>query len=96
MRAAKAKKLYHGRCLFCGDGGAGLLDNHRGLVPGSAGGTYTWANTIPACPSCHRKCHLGLIKVLGRFLGSSGTYYYRCEVDGEERFLADAPPPPNE
>lgn len=93
MRAAKAKKNWIGACLFCGGGDASLLDNHRGLVEGKAGGKYTWANTLPLCPNCHRKCHLGQIEVLGRHPSTGGCFYYRISEAGVERLVKEAPCP---
>lgn len=91
MRAAAAKKNWIGACLFCGAGDASLLDNHRGLVQGSEGGRYEWANILPLCPNCHRKCHQGHIEVLGRHPSTGGVFYYRIREAGVERLVKEAP-----
>lgn len=93
MRAAAAKKQYIRACLLCSTPfDPAVLDNHRGLVEGKDGGRYEWANIIPACPTCHRRVHLGEVQVLGRYPSTSGVPYYHVRVGGVEKFLKEAPP----
>jgi hypothetical protein len=66
-------KLIDKECLFCGEKEYKLLDCHR-IYPGEKGGTYVQRNTITSCANCHRKMHGGLIRVVGKYLGSDGRW----------------------
>lgn len=93
MRAKTAKRAYIGSCLVCGEADPAALDCHRALVPGKDGGGYGSPDTLMVlCATCHRKAHAGSIAVLGRHLGTSGRYFWRCRIDGAERLIPDTPP----
>lgn len=66
-------KLVDKQCLFCGEDKYELLDCHR-IFPGEKGGTYVPRNTITSCANCHRKMHSGIIKVVGKYLSTSGSW----------------------
>ena len=66
-------KLINKECLFCGENKYVLLDAHR-IYPGELGGTYTPRNTITSCANCHRKMHSGIIRVIGKYLSTSGQW----------------------
>jgi hypothetical protein len=71
-----------GKCALCGCADRAALQCHR-LVPGAAGGRYTWANTVCVCANCHTK-----IRLLGRRTGTGGTYLHLV-VGGEEKFIRE-------
>lgn len=79
------KKLLYKECLFCGEDDYDLLDVHR-VLPGSEKGTYHNRNTICCCSLCHRKCHSGRIKVLGKHLSTTGRWVVHYTEDGEEHW----------
>lgn len=79
----KQKKRIDGKCVFCGEADYSLLDVHR-IVPGSK---YTKAGTVTVCSLCHRKCHSGRIKIVGKYFTSGGCYVVNCIIDDEELWL---------
>lgn len=70
-------------CYFCSESDYRLLDCHR-IVPGAEGGTYHPWNTLTLCVACHRKVHVGIIKVLGRYkcAGGKRLSVVKYEEDG--------------
>ena len=82
----KIKKHIDKKCVFCGEDDYNLLDVHR-IVPGKEGGRYSEINTATNCVNCHRKCHSGRIKILGKHFCTSGRYIIHCFIDGEENWL---------
>jgi hypothetical protein len=81
----KVRKKVEGRCYFCTCDDYALLDVHR-IVPGEEGGQYTDYNTVVVCSNCHRRCHSGSIKILGKHFSSSGKYVLNYIEDGVERW----------
>lgn len=69
MTKKQTFKYQDKECFFCGT--KETLDAHR-LIPGKEGGKYTRWNTITTCCNCHRKCHLGIIKVIGKYQTTAG------------------------
>lgn len=84
----EGRKRAAGRCLFCPEAAYAVLDSHR-VIPGEAGGTYRWDNIIPACATCHRKAHAGLIVVHERRATSGGRHAVRATVDGVENWYIE-------
>jgi hypothetical protein len=76
-------KLVDKKCYFCPVNE--VLDAHR-ILPGEKGGKYTRQNTVTICPNCHRKCHTGIIKILGRHYTTAGTYIMHWIEDGQEHW----------
>jgi hypothetical protein len=81
----KHKKHNDKQCYFCNESDYDLLDCHR-IIPGSENGKYTDWNTIVCCSCCHRKCHSGRIKVLGKYFSTSGKWVLNYIEDGEEKW----------
>ena len=79
------RKRLDRECYFCGEEDYELLDAHR-IVPGADGGKYTDFNTLTCCANCHRKCHSGRIKVLGRHSSTAGRRVLHYIEDGEEKW----------
>jgi hypothetical protein len=81
------KKRYDGECFFCGEKRYELLDAHR-LIEGKDGGKYNWWNTITCCSKCHRKCHTGIIKILGKHkcMGGKKLCMIHYIEDGVEKW----------
>ena len=71
------------QCYFCEEGDYNLLDCHR-IIPGAEGGKYTDYNSLVICSNCHRKCHSGAIKVIGRHFSTTGRYVLNYIEDGKE------------
>lgn len=65
------RKLFDAKCFFCSEDKYELLDAHR-ILEGKDGGKYNWENTLTLCANCHRKCHTGIIKILGSHKSTSG------------------------
>jgi ferredoxin len=82
----KTKKRVDRKCAFCPVDDYSLLDVHR-IIPGEEGGKYTDINTVTSCGNCHRKCHSGRIKILGKHPCTSGRYVLHCIIDDEEKWL---------
>lgn len=72
---SKQQIIKHNRknCFFCGESEYGLLDAHR-ILPGEKGGTYHHINVLTLCANCHRKAHLGIIKIDKKYYTSSGKW----------------------
>lgn len=82
----QCRKLFDGKCFFCGLADYELLDSHR-HVPGEEKGTYDWNNQITCCALCHRKIHTNRIKILGHHPSTSGQYYvHYIDEDGVEKW----------
>ncbi len=82
------KKLFDGECFFCGEKRYELLDSHR-IVEGQDGGTYNWWNMLTTCALCHRKCHTGIIKILGKHKCMGGKkleVIHYIDEDGVEKW----------
>ena len=79
----QVKKKIDRCCYFCEEDDYALLDCHR-IVPGEEGGKYTDHNTLTTCANCHRKCHSGKIKILGKYFSTAGRYVLHYEENGEE------------
>lgn len=79
------KKLHDKSCYFCGCEEYGLLDVHR-IVFASEGGKYDEWNSMTLCCLCHRKIHIGLIKIIGKFMSSLGKpVIIYIDEDGTEK-----------
>lgn len=72
-------------CYFCGESDYDLLDVHR-ILPGSENGKYVTANMVTCCALCHRKCHSGRIKIIGRHFSTSGKFVLHFMEDNVEKF----------
>jgi len=79
------KKKIDKCCYFCEERDYSVLDVHR-IVPGEEGGTYTDFNTLTCCANCHRKCHSGVIKILGKYYSTSGKYVVNYIENNEEKW----------
>lgn len=79
----KEKKKIDRRCYFCEENNYSLLDVHR-IIPGEEGGSYTDFNTVTCCANCHRKCHSGIIKIIGKHYSTAGKYVLHYVENGEE------------
>lgn len=79
----KEKKKIDKNCYFCNEDNYNVLDVHR-IKPGSEGGTYSNFNTVTCCSNCHRKCHSGDIKILGKHYSTAGRYVLHYIQEGEE------------
>ena len=79
--------MFDKECFFCGENRYELLDAHR-IFEGKDGGTYNWWNMITTCASCHRKCHAGIIKILGkhRCTGPRLEVIHYIDEDGQEKW----------
>lgn len=88
VRVKEGRRRAAGRCTFCPEAAYAVRDVHR-IVPGAAGGTYAWANTVPVCSNCHRRIHAGLITIHGRRLTSSGRHVLHCTIDHVEQFVRE-------
>ena len=76
----QCRKKYDKHCFFCGESKYELLDAHR-IFEGVDGGKYNWHNILTVCAGCHRKITVGVIKVIGRHLHTSGKYIIHY-IDG--------------
>lgn len=85
MSIQQIKKLCDKECYFCGEKEYTLLDAHR-IKEGSQGGKYEWWNILVLCSNCHRRIHSELIKILGKYKCSNGTYVIHYIEDGKEKF----------
>ncbi len=83
----QCKKLWDKECYFCGESQYELLDTHR-IVEGQDGGTYNWWNMLTTCVKCHRKCHTGIIKILGKHhcMGGSKLSILHYLEEGVEKW----------
>lgn len=72
-------------CKICGENNYNLLDVHR-ITPGKEGGSYSVANSVVLCCSCHRKVHAEQIIIKGWF-HSTGGRLLLIEENGEEKFI---------
>lgn len=77
------KKQCDKKCYFCPCDEYALLDSHR-ILPGEEGGKYTWHNMLTTCSLCHRKIHAGIIKIMGRYLSTSGKYVIHYTENDKE------------
>lgn len=82
----QCRKLFDGKCFFCGIDDYDLLDTHR-IFEGSQGGTYHWLNMLTTCTLCHRKCHTGKIKILGHHPSTGGWFVHYIDENGEEKWV---------
>ena len=80
----KIKKLSDGKCHICKCSDYEVLDLHR-IFPGEFGGKYDDQNTLTLCANCHRKVHTGIIRILGKFFTSGGTWVVNYVENGVER-----------
>lgn len=78
----KLKKLLDKKCCICEENQC--LDVHR-LTPGKDGGKYVEGNCVTICPNCHRKCHSGIIKIVGKYYCTSGRYIIKYIENEEEK-----------
>lgn len=87
MSIQQTKKLFDGKCYFCGEDRYELLDSHR-IIEGQDGGTYNWWNMLTTCALCHRKCHTGIIKILGKHkcMGGNKLEILHYIEDGVEKW----------
>jgi len=85
MNKKKLKKRSDKKCHFCDEADYSLLDCHR-MIPGSKGGKYTEFNMVTCCANCHRKCHSGRIKIIGKYPSTSGEYVINYIEDDEEKW----------
>ncbi len=58
------------------------LDNHH-IISKSKGGTNNKYNITKLCQNCHKKCHIGEINILGKFLSTNG-YILRFDLNPTE------------
>jgi hypothetical protein len=79
----KEKKLSDKQCYFCECNDYKLLDLHR-IVEGQHGGEYTENNTISVCAMCHRKIHVGIIKIDRKYFSSDGKYVLHYWIEDQE------------
>lgn len=77
------KKLCEGKCFFCEESKYELLDAHR-ILEGKDGGKYNWENMLILCANCHRKCHSGVIKILGSHNSTLGKRAIHYIEDGKD------------
>lgn len=88
----KIKKLMDKECFFCGCDTYELLDVHR-IIEGKDGGTYNWWNMLTTCTLCHRKCHVGIIKILGKHPSAGQNIWTLHYIeDGEEKWRGPKSP----
>jgi hypothetical protein len=78
----KQKKRIDKKCTFCEVDDYNLLDVHR-IIPGSK---YTKWGTATTCANCHRKCHSGEIKILGKYKSIVGNVINYME-NNEEKWV---------
>lgn len=82
----QCRKLFDGKCFFCGESEYKLLDCHR-IYEGKNGGNYAWENTLTVCCKCHRKIHNKLIQILGSHPSSLGKrVIHYIDEDGQEKW----------
>lgn len=85
----QCRKRFDGKCFFCGIADYDLLDSHR-IFEGQDGGKYNWDNVMTCCALCHRKCHAGIIKVLGKHPSTSGRWFVNyIDEEGNEQWKAN-------
>ena len=88
MSKKQIKKMHDKECYFCGENRYELLDAHR-IIEGNEGGKYNWSNMLTICALCHRKCHTGIIKILGKHKCMGGDkleVIHYIDEDGEEKW----------
>jgi 5-methylcytosine-specific restriction endonuclease McrA len=85
----RRQKLLDGRCLFCHETDASVLDAHR-IVPGELGGRYTRGNVLTLCANCHRQTHSREI-ILDRIYLSTRGPVLHCWVNRKECWLPVCP-----
>ena len=73
-------------CEICSESNI-ILDKHH-IISRSKGGSNEPSNIAHLCPNCHRRCHMGMIILEGRFLTTNGyqlIYHWENEQDLIER-----------
>jgi len=73
-------------CEICSETNI-ILDEHH-IVSVSEGGTNELSNKAHICPNCHRRVHMGMIILEGRFLTTDGyklLYHWENESNIIER-----------
>lgn len=77
------RKLADGKCFFCPETNANLLDAHR-ILFGKNGGRYHDLNMVTLCSNCHRRVHAGEIVIDRRYLSTSGKHVLHYWIGGVE------------
>jgi len=72
-------------CRICKNPEYVVRHVHR-ILPGSEGGKYTYANSVPLCANCHSLVHADQI-VIDRWYPSTAGYLLRIIEKGVERFV---------